>query len=151
MIEQSNPGVNLKEDKPNEAIIPIPDNRTLIITKLNEDPPSTPEINDKCTTVKEVFDHYKPTVQLSLKDENNIPVNEEITFNNLGDFGKNGIVKKSKFLQKLDQDKKDSQSFLQVVRSNKVMERILNNPETREAYVTVLKDLIQELETAESK
>ncbi len=151
MIEQSNPGVNPKEEKPNEAFSVIPDNRTLIITKLTEDIPLTPEINDKCTTVKEVFNHYKPTIQLTLKDENNAPVNEEITFSNLGEFGKNGILKKSKFLQKLDQEKKDSQSFLQVVRSNKVLERILNNPETRHAYLTVLKELIQELETAESK
>ncbi|MEP7267416.1 MAG: hypothetical protein ABI844_07280 [Saprospiraceae bacterium] len=141
-------GVSMKPDKPSEAISDIADNKTMIIAKLTDEMPISPEVNTESTTVKEVFEHYKPTVNFSFKDKNDAPVDEKMTFTNVGDFGKVGITKKSNFLQKLEQDKRDYQSFSQIVKSNKILEKVMNNPEAKEAYIAVLKDMINELDNS---
>lgn len=141
-------GVSMKEEKPNEAISDIANNKTMIIAKLTDELPLSPDINTEVSTMKELFDQYKPSVNVSFKDKNDAPVEEKLTMENLGDFGKNGIVKKSKFLQQLDQEKKDYQSMLNIIKSNKILEKVLANPESKDAYIAVLKDLINEIETS---
>ena len=151
MPEQDNLGVSIKEEKPNEAIEYLADNKTMIIAKLTDELPISPDINTEVSSMKDLFEQYKPSVDLSFKDKNDVPVDEKITMENLGDFGKSGIVRKSKFLQQLEQEKKDYQSLHNIIKSNKILEKVIANPESKEAYLAVLKDLINEIENSGSK
>ena len=85
----------------NESITDIPENRTLLIEKLTDDPAISPEVVEGLKTVEEVFDHYKPTVDVEFKDKQGQFKNEELKFNNLGDFGKEGLSRQSEFLKEL--------------------------------------------------
>ncbi len=148
---ENNPGTTLVEKKTNVSINNLADNKTIFITKLTDEEQISPEINSKSSTMKDVFEHYKPFVNLTFKDKNENPVEEKINFENLGDFGKSGIIKKSNFLQQLELEKRDYQSLYNVIKSNKIFEKVLSNPESKDAYIAVLKDLISEIESSENK
>lgn len=66
----------------NESIADIPSNRTLLIQKLTDEAPVTPESVYGLETVEEVFEKFKPTVEFEHKDEDGSEVKETMTFKN---------------------------------------------------------------------
>lgn len=130
----------------NESITDIPENRTLLIEKLTDDPAISPEVVEGLKTVEEVFDHYKPTVDVEFKDKQGQFKNEELKFNNLGDFGKEGLSRQSEFLKELTAERDEYQKIIKHVKSNKVLRRLIGDPEKKQAFLKAIKALIKELE-----
>ena len=80
-------GGNEVEVDANESIADIPSNRTLMVQKLTDEAPVTPETVEGLQTVEEVFEHFKPSVELELQDEAGNEIKEKVEFKNLADFG----------------------------------------------------------------
>lgn len=138
-------GNEVKKDA-SEAIADIPMNRTMFIQKLTADAPIKPEAVYDLKTVEEVFDHYKPSVDVDFETADGSSVQENISFKNLGDFNAKNITENSKFLkdQQLQQDQ--YQNIIKQLKTNKLLKSVVENPDNKNAFVDALKALIQELE-----
>lgn len=133
-----------------EAISMIQQNKTLMMQKLTGDAPIKPEIVEGLKTVGEVFDHYKPNVDVTFENEEGTETDEKLNFSNLGDFTKKGIVAQSEFLQKLTAQQEDGQKFLKQLKSNKILNSVLANPEAKASYIAALQEILSELEGEEA-
>ena len=123
----SNYGIGGNEVKldASEAILEIPQNRTLIAQKLTGDSPVKPELVEGLTNVEQVFAHYKPTAKVSFEDADGATKNEELKFNNLGDFGVKGITAQSKFLTNMETEKDQHQKTIKQLKSKKMLKSAL--------------------------
>ncbi len=146
-----NIGGVVRERRISEALSLLPMNKTLMVTKLTNDPEASPEIVQDLRTVEDVFEHYKPSVEVKFTDKDENEVDEELNFSTVGDFGVKGLMKQSKFLKKLQEEKNELFRFTQILKSNKVLSKILQNPEEKQAYIASLKNILAELETTKSE
>jgi predicted component of type VI protein secretion system len=128
-----------------EGIANLPDNRSLIVEHLTADEPASPEAVTNLTTIDQVFAHFKPNVDVEFQSEDGQPVKENLHFSNVGDFSVKSITQQSAFLSKLDQEKTFYSAMEKQLRSNKVLQRALENPETKAALIAALQAAQQEL------
>lgn len=141
-------GGNAVEQTASEAIADIAQNRTMFVQKLTADDPIRPEAVYNLTNVDQVFEHYKPQVAVEFENSEGAAVNEDMKFNNVGDFGVNNMTKQSKFLSDLNVEQDQYQKIMKQLKTNKLMKNVLDNPETKAAFVDALNALIQELDNS---
>lgn len=138
-------GTEVKTDA-NEAIQEIPQNRTLFVEKLTQDQPIKPEVVKGLKTVEEVFDHYKPEVEVDFEDSEGVEKKETLNFKNLGDFGDKGITRQSKFLKDLNTEKDQYLKIVKQLKTNKILKTALESPEAKEALLESIRALLTEIE-----
>lgn len=145
----SNYGIGGNEVKldANEAILEIPQNRTLIAQKLTGDTPIRPELVQGLNTIEQVFEHFKPTAKVNFEDADGATKPEELKFSNLGDFGIKGITNQSKFLSNLQTEKDQYQKIIKQLKTNKILKSALDDPDAKSALMETIQDLISELNT----
>ncbi|UII28961.1 hypothetical protein LVD15_11190 [Fulvivirga maritima] len=129
-----------------EAIAEIGQNKTLLIQKLTQDQSLKPEIVTGLKTLDDVFDHYKPEVEVEFEDAEGVEKKETLKFSHLGNFGKDGIIEQSKFLNDLDTEKHQYLKVIKQLRTNKILKSALADPEAKQALLKSIKSLIAELE-----
>jgi len=140
-------GTEVKGDA-SEAISEIQQNRTLLIEKLSAEPPVKPEVVQGLTKIDEVFDHFKPNVGIEFQDSEGVSRQETLRFGNLADFGIKGITAQSEFLQNLTMQKEQLQKIIKQLKSNKMMRKALENPETKQALLNSIYAMIKEIQQA---
>ena len=145
----SNYGIGGNEVKldANEAILEIPQNRTLIAQKLTGDTPIRPELVQGLNTIEQIFEHFKPSVKVNFENAEGAMKSEELKFANLGDFGVKGITNQSKFLSNLETEKDQYQKIIKQLKSNKILKAALDDPDAKTALLETIQDLIAELNT----
>ena len=129
----------------NEAIIEISQNKTLLIQKLTQDQPVKPDIVTNLTTVEAVFEHFKPEVEIDFEDADGVMSKETLKFTTVGDFGKKGITDQSKYLRSLDAKKEQYLKIMKQLRSNKILNKALADPEAKQALLDAIHSLLTEL------
>jgi len=135
----------------NESIADIPSNRTLLVQKLTDDAPVSPEAVYGLQTVEEVFEHFSPSVELEMQNEKGEDVNETMAFKNLGDFNAKSIKEHSEFLSRLDVEKEQNIKIARQLSSNKALLKALKDPETRQAIIDLLEASVDEIKNADNK
>jgi predicted component of type VI protein secretion system len=140
-------GGNAVEQTASEAIADIAQNRTMFVQKLTADDPVKPEAVYNLTSTGQVFEHFKPQVSVDFESAEGTSVNEDLRFNNVGDFGVNNITKQSPFLSDLNVQQDQYQKIMKQLKTNKMMKNVLDNPETKTAFLDALQALIQELDS----
>jgi len=131
----------------NEAINEIQHNKTMLVSHLTSDEPVQPEMVEGLKTVEDVFRYFKPNVDIEMENANGQPVKENVKFANLGDFTPKNITDQSKYLNNLSLQKDQYAKIMKQLKSNKVLQSMLANQETKSAMIEALKQLSQELET----
>ena len=131
-----------------EAIAEIAQNKTLFIQKLTNEAPMGPQVVTGLTTPEEVFDYFKPSVNMEFENEDGSNREEELHFTNLADFGSQGISKQSKFVQELANQEDTYLKLVKELKSNKAIQTALQNKESKQAFLTALAAMIKELEDA---
>ena len=139
-------GQERKNDNAQEAITDIPLNRTLLIQKLTADPPLRPQVVEGLRTPEAVFAHFKPEIGVDFEKEDGSVTSEKLHFESLGDFGKQGIIAQSRFLQDLNTESDNLQKLLRQLKSNKILKAALENPETKAAFLAAIEAMMNELE-----
>ncbi|AUC76964.1 MULTISPECIES: hypothetical protein [unclassified Olleya] len=129
-----------------EAIQDIPQNRTLFVEKLTQDQPIKPEVVKGLKTVDDVFEHYKPNVDVEFEDSDGVNKKENLKFSNLGDYGAIGITKQSKFLKDLSTEKDQYVKIAKQLKTNKILKTALENPEAKQALLESIRALLTEIE-----
>ncbi|MFD2726308.1 hypothetical protein [Hyunsoonleella rubra] len=138
-------GTEVKTDA-NEAIQEIPQNRTLFVEKLTQDQPIKPEVVTGLKTIEEVFEHYKPEVEVEFEDAEGVGRKENLSFSNLGDYGGKGITQQSAFLQGLNTEKDQYLKIVKQLKTNKILKTALESPEAKESLLEAIRALLTELE-----
>lgn len=133
-----------------ESIAAIPENRTLLVEQLTADEPINPEVTGGLSSVEQVFAHYKPQIEVEMENSEGQTVNETFRFSSVGDFGIKNMTDQSAFLSNLSTKKDFFENLKKQLRSNKVLQRALENPETRQAFVSSLENVLAELKTADN-
>lgn len=141
-------GTEVKGDA-SEAVGDIPQNRTLLVEKLTAEPPVKPQVVEGLTTIEEVFDRFKPSVDIEFEDSEGKGSEEQLSFRGLSDFGVKGIVNQSAFLQGLTQQKEQYLKIIKQLKSNKLLRKALENPETRQAVLNAIYAMSKEIEQAQ--
>lgn len=130
----------------NEAIQEIPQNRTLFVEKLTQDQPIKPEIVQGLKTIDDVFEHFKPEVEVDFEDADGVERKEALNFGNLGDFGAKGITRQSNFLKDLNTEKDQYLKIIKQLKTNKILKTALDNPEAKQALLESIRALLTEIE-----
>ena len=138
-------GNEVKKDA-SEAISNIPANRTLLIQKLTDKTPVSPEAVYKLETVEQVFEKFAPKLELEFQDENGADVKETMNFKNLGDFNPKAMKENSQFLSKLNVEKEQNTKITRQLTSNRALKKALENPDTRAAIIATLEESLAELQ-----
>ena len=135
----------------NESIADIPSNRTLLVQKLTDDAPVSPEAVCGLQTVEDVFEHFAPSVELEMQNENGEDVTETMTFKNLGDFDAKNMMEHSEFLSKLNVEKEQNIKIARQLSSNKALLKALENPEKKQAIIDLLEASLEEIKSMDAK
>ena len=130
----------------NEAIQEIQENRSLIVSQLTADEPFIPEITRGLKSVDDVFKHFQPSISVQHETEDGTYVDEEFRFQQLGDFTPKNLTQNSEYLKKLSIEQEQYNKILRQLKTNKILKNILENPQTKDALIEVLKDVASELE-----
>lgn len=139
-------GGNERKVDTSESIVDIAFNKTMFIQKLTDNEALRPEKVVGLKKVEDVFAHFKPNVNVEFEDEEGAAVHENLTFGNLGDFSVKSIISNSDYLAGVNVEKEMSASVIKQLKSNKTLKSTLENPETKDAFIQVLKTFIEELE-----
>lgn len=130
----------------NEAIQEIQENRSLVVSQLTADEPMVPEIVKGLKTVDDVFRHFQPAISVQHETEDGSIINEEFRFEQLGDFTPKNLTQNSDYLKQLSMEQEQYNKVLRQLKNNKILRTILENPQTKDAFIQALKDVASELE-----
>jgi len=150
MFEYGVGGNEVKIDA-SEAIADIPFNRTLLVEKLTSDDPIHPEKVEGLTTIEDVFNHYKPSINVEFEDEEGQDVTETFRFNSVADFLVKNMTQNSPFLSDLNAQQAFYTKMIKQLRTNKILQRALQNADSKAAFIEALQSLLTEMETFEVK
>jgi hypothetical protein len=140
-------GTEVKGDA-SEAVGDIPQNRTLMIENLTAEAPFKPEIVGGLTSIDDVFNHFRPSIDVEFEDIDGKTKEEQLNFHNLADFGTKGIVAQSSILKDLTTQKDQYYKIIKQLKSNKLLRKALENPESRQALLNALYALSKEIDQA---
>jgi len=147
-VEKYTIGGTVAETEAFEAFADIPQNRVLLAEKLTANAPVKPEVVEGLTTVEQVFEHFKPKIDIDFETEEGASKKETLHFANLGDFGIKGITSQSAFLNDLTMKKEQFQKVIKQLKTNKLLKQTLTDPSSKQALLDSLHALIRELEEA---
>ncbi|HTE09219.1 MAG TPA: hypothetical protein VK628_10635 [Flavitalea sp.] len=148
-MPQVKPGIAttiLAPDPVGEGFVEISPNKTLFIQKLTKEDPISPEIVQGLQTVEQVFDHFKPNCDVELDKEDGSSVKENFKFSGLGDFDIKNITTRSEYLKNLNVENEAYLKTIKQLRTNKSLKNVIENPETRAAFISALNALVKELD-----
>lgn len=148
-MPQVKPGIAttiLAPEPVGEGFVEISPNKTLFIQKLTNEDAIRPELIEGLETVEQVFDHFKPNCDVELDKEDGSTTKENFHFNGLGDFDVKSLTSQSAYLKNLNLE---NDAYLKIVRqlkTNRSLKNVIENPETKTAFIHALKALAEELE-----
>ena len=148
-MPQAKPGIAttiLAPDPVGEGFIEISPNKTLFIQKLTTEDPTRPEIVEGLQTVEQVFEHFKPNCDVELDKEDGSTIKENFRFEGLGDFDVKNVTNQSAFLKNLNLENDAYLKIIKQLKTNKTLKNVIENPETKTAFINALKALANELE-----
>lgn len=128
-----------------EGIADIPQNRTMFVGMLTSEEPISPEAVGDLKTVEEVYAKFQPNVDVEFENMDGQTVKENFRFTNTVDFQVKKMTENSPFLGSLAIKKEFYEKLVKQLRTNKVLQKALENAESRQAMVQALTQLKNEL------
>jgi hypothetical protein len=129
----------------------IADNTALVVAPLTAEPDFAPEAPIKgAKTVTELMEKVNPKIDVGFTDAEGMSYIEKMKFAKLSDFGPEGIAKQSPFLTKLQRKKQNAESIKKTLSENKLLRKLLENPEQKANLLGTLRALLQEIEDNDS-
>jgi hypothetical protein len=145
-IEKYSIGGSVVETEAFEAFADIPQNRVLLAEKFTASTPIKPEIVEGLTNIEQVFEHFKPQVEVEFETQEGTGRKETVQFKNLGDFGIKGITPQSSLLNELTLKREQYQKIIRQLKTNKLLKQALADPNSKENLLAALNSLVNELE-----
>jgi len=137
-------GATIKQKDAGSEVNIIADNRTLMALQLNEEP-DTEAVPTRLKNMKETFEHYKPSVEVDVKNLEGEEENFEFKFSRLKDFTKDGIIEQNQTLSKLEQQEKSYSKYVDIINNNERLKAVLSNAESKQEMLELVDLIIAEL------
>lgn len=138
------------EEDPGAKVNAIDANKTLIIDQYTDEAPVEAELFQDAKTMKDVFDHFKPSVEVEFTNEEGETVPETLHFNEMKDFdvngGKGNLVMNSPFLSDIKIHADNSSKVRKQLEQNTKLRNILKDAQAREDLKVMLQAMLDELE-----
>ena len=141
-------GVIIPEET-SEAVKFLQENKTAMVGKFTTDSMSQAPVQG-VQKLQEAFDTFQPQVDVTHETEDGETVNETLFFQNLTAFSKQGIIDQSAFLQALQSQEDNYQSLIKRLMSNKAFQKLLADPQAKQAFIDALNVMAQELDDADA-
>jgi len=141
-------GGNVVEVATNEALTQLPFNKSLIALKLTEKDAERPAVVGGLKTLDAVFKHFQPSSEVEFTREDGSTLKETVKFSQVKDFEIKSMTNRSPFLSEIDFVRDFQLTILKQLRQNKQLAKVMENPETKSAFIDVLKALAAKLEDA---
>ena len=143
---------NFISDAPDEEtggkVNAISQNKTLYIGQFT-DSVAEPELFQEAQTIKDVFEKFKPQVDVEFQTENGDYVQETLSFREMKDFeinnGSGQLVNNSSFLMSVKNNAEANAKMRKNIEQNKRLRDIIGNQESKEELRNVLQSLLDEL------
>ncbi|WP_287132815.1 hypothetical protein [Bacteroides sp.] len=113
---------------------------------MTAEEPGVPEIVDHLYTIEDVFKYFDPNIDVNFQDKEGQDVTENFRFGNVGDFSVKSMTQRSPFLNNLSIRKEFYEKVIKQLRSNKVLQRVIANNDTKAAMLIILKELRKQVE-----
>lgn len=130
------------------SLSPISMNKTLFVAKFTDELPSESEAAPDLESVDDVLEHYKPEVTVMLSSQKGEPMAETFRFGRMGDFTPEGFVDQSDYLQELNDRMRDLQRINYQLRSNKMLQHAVANPQVKATMLAMVQQMIDEIDQA---
>ena len=148
-IEKHSIGGTMVPQEGFETFADISPNRIFLTQKFTVNPPVKPHIAHGLTNTEQVFEEFKPVVDVEFVTEEGGVRKETLHFKNVSDFGLTGITKQSKLLNQLTLQKQGYQKITGQLKTNKTLKLALADEVSKENLILSLRALIQQLKDAE--
>ena len=148
-MPQVKPGIAttiLAPDPVGEGFVEISPNKTLFIQKLTNEDPISPEIVEGLQTVEQVFEHFKPACDVELDKEDGSTMKENFRFSGLGDFDTKSLTNQSAYLKNLSLENDAHLKVVKQLGTNKSLKKVIENADSKMAFIDALRALALELE-----
>ena len=144
---------NFISDAPDEEtggkVNAISQNKTLYIGQFT-DGVAEPELFQEASTIKDVFENFKPQASVDFQTEDGDYVEETLSFNEMKDFeinnGNGQLVTNSSFLMSVKNNAEANAKMRKNIEQNKRLRDIIGKQESKEELRNVLQNLLDELE-----
>lgn len=137
-------GANIKQKEAGADVNIIPDNRTLMAFKLNDDP-DFEAVPKRIKSMKEAFAHYQPKLEVDVKNLEGDADAFNFNFNRLKDFSKDGIIAQNPTLAKLEEQEKTYAKYVDIISNNDRLKSVLTDSESKGEMLELINLLITEL------
>lgn len=132
-----------------DGVIEFPQDKTLYVEQLTDNPPRTPGEVFRPQTLADVFDHYKPEkkgVRMSTQDGRT--VKENFKFGSVNDFDDKNLIEQSAYLRSQQEAVEAYRNIEQQLMKDKILKRAIADDDTRGNLVKALQALLAELQQA---
>lgn len=140
------------EEDPGAKVSELDANKTLIIDQYTMNATEEPELFQDARTMKDVFEHFKPSADVSFEAEDGSIVDETLHFNEMKDFdvngGKGNLVTNSKFLSDIKVHADNAARIRKQIEQNAKLRAILKDAAARDDLKNLLTSMLQELDAA---
>jgi hypothetical protein len=138
------------DEESNAKVNPIDNNKSIIIDQYTTDVATgNPELFEGGKTLKDVFDHFKPNVEVEFTDEEGGSVNEVLHYNSIKDFEANGgrgnLVTNSPFLSDVKMKVDVNTKIRKQIEQNKKLRDILKDEQAKTELKELLEILLEEI------
>lgn len=153
-MEEKNFISKATDEESGSQVSALDTNKTLFIDQYTTDVQSEdPELFEDAKTIGDVFDHFKPEVEVNFTDAEGGVVSETLHFKEIRDFeangGKGNLVANSEFLSKEKGEMDSVAKVRKQIEQNKKLRDILKDPNSKEELKQYLQTLLSELEENE--
>jgi hypothetical protein len=138
-------GGNAVDVEVSESMAEIAPNKTLFIQKLTADEPIKPQIVN-IQSVQQAFEYFKPNVDVEFSKQDGTTAKENLKFSDVGSFSLKSVVNESKYLKNVSSEHESYLKIMKQLKTNKALKTVVENPETKEAFINALRALAAELE-----
>ena len=126
-------------------------NKTLMIDQYTSDVSlGDPELFEHAKDINEVFEHFKPSVDVDFVNKNGETICETLHFHEMNDFnvdgGKGNLVSNSAFLSEIKMQADNTSKIRKQIEVNNKLRSILKDSDAKEELKMMLKNMLDELE-----
>ena len=133
-----------------DGISAIDANRTLIIDQYNNKATEHPELFKGANSLRDVFEYFKPSVEVEFKDSEGKSVYEELRFGDIHDFdvdgGNGNLVMNSPFLSEVKSHYDNVVKIRWQIDQNATLCCVLRDADARKDLKAMLKSMLEELD-----
>ncbi len=138
-MPKNRPHIGGEEVKQDSGAIPIdglPSNKTLYVTKLNnEDSDVTPQ---KCKNLKEVFANFNPGQEVSITNRDGSEETVELKFSSMEDFSPKNVMAQSETLTQASNDKEILDDLAKQLNKNSALKKLLADPAKKKLFLELM-------------